>query len=91
MLPYDTFDKWMRTKRELTVKIIDKNHTIAEVKGAKVLVGVERNGSGYPSEFTILSGNTVVNIGDRYINCIDEYNDGKWVVYVDGRECYLFS
>lgn len=89
-MSYANFEKWMHTKRELTVTIMDQNQVIAEVKDAKALIGCDYNESGFPSEFTILKGKAHINIGDRYINQIIKSGD-YWCIFVDGHEHYLIS
>lgn len=93
-MSYSDFNTWMKTEKNhlegLNVKIMDQNIVIAEVKKAKVIVGYNRNGSGYPDCFTIISGNTVIKIGDRYINQIIKSGE-YWCVFVDGHEHYLIS
>jgi hypothetical protein len=59
-MSYADFEKWMHTKRNLDVLIMDGGQIIAEVKGAKVFIGPERNQNGYPDEFTVLKNPSIL-------------------------------
>jgi len=89
-MSYANFNEWMKTKRNLDVLIMDGGQIIAEVKKAKVMVGVDRNQNGYPVEFTVLKNGTTINIGSRYINHVVETGE-YWSIFVDGYEHYLLS